>query len=89
MQFRLTNTESGDWSILDETEQPLFTGPLHACEDWLDRQESCTQQTFASRLAGFFRRSASSPARVHDAPLSKSGVGLDLSPLQDPQRVTH
>lgn len=87
MQFRLTNTESGDWSILDEADQALFTGPLHACEDWLDREESRTQQTFASRLAGFFRRP--SPARPHNAPLSKSGVGLDLSPLQDPQRVTH
>lgn len=86
MTQRLASAENGQWSILDEDDQVLFTGPLSQCEAWLDYQECRQQASWGSRMWSFFRgneKPASGPN------FGSSSPKFDLSGLAEQQRATH
>ena len=41
--YEVRKTDEGLWQILDEAEQPVFTGTQQQCEDWLDATENLSR----------------------------------------------
>ena len=52
--FQLRPAERNSWQILNGNDEPVFTGSLRQCEDWLDHQENLNRpqrRPFFSQLA--------------------------------------
>ena len=59
--FQLRPVERETWQILNANDEPVFTGSLRQCEDWLDHQENLSRphrrpfSALANRLRAAFR----------------------------------
>ena len=62
--FQLRPAERSYWQILNANDEPVFTGSLRQCEDWLDHQENLSRphrrpfSQLASRVRSAFGRMA-------------------------------
>lgn len=69
--FQLRPAERSYWQILNANDEPVFTGSLRQCEDWLDHQENLTRphrrpfSQLASRVrAAFGHMAVGAPGAV-------------------------